>query len=110
MRKKIILAAAAGILAISTLSAGAYAAASEWSVEQAFSHKIRSNGQFVYDYEDDGDLSGENDVVLDADDIKALDKKMSVTVFGEFEPYKDEYGDNTGTGTLHLTIGENPAE
>lgn len=109
--KKTVFTAAAMIVCISAAGTGVYAAtASSWTVEDAFRHTYRSNGQFVYDYDEDGDFSGENDVVLDADDIKSLGKKSEVTVFGEFEPYADEYGDNTGTGILHLRIGENPQQ
>lgn len=110
MKKKIILAAAATAVCIAAFGTGVCAAVSSWTVEDAFRHTIRSNGQFVYDYDEDGDFSGENDVVLDADDIKALDRKTGVTVFGKFEPYTDEYGDSTGTGILHLRIGENPQQ
>ncbi len=108
MKKKRILAATVVTAGLTVFGTGVYAAASSMTTEEAFAHSVRSNGQFVYDYEEDGDYSGENDVVLDADDIKALDKKTEVTVFGRFEPVLDEYGDSTGTGTLHLKIGENP--
>ncbi len=78
------------------------------SVSNAFEHVTESNGRIEYDYESDGDLTGVNDVVLDAEDIKALEKKTEVTLFGNFVPEKDQYGDNTGTGTLYIRIGENP--
>lgn len=86
-------------------------AAGRWGIGthiDAFEHVIKSNGRIEYDYDNDGDLSGENDVVLDAEDIKALDKKTEVTLFGNFVPDKDEYGDGTGTGTLYIRIGDNP--
>ena len=100
-----------GIMLISFFVIGVTVQAEEDSnraVSDAFDHEIKSNGRIEYDYDNDGDLSGKNDVVLDAEDIKALEKKSEVTLYGNFVPDKDSYGDNTGTGTLYIRIGENP--
>lgn len=88
---------------VTTLAAG-----SGWSLEDAFSHVLQSNGRIEYDYEGDGDLTGPNDVVIDTDDIKALEKRSEVTLYGDFVADLDTYGDSVGTGTLYIRIGENP--
>lgn len=82
----------------------ALAAGVNWSIDETFNHVLQSNGRIEYDYENDGDLTGENDVVIDADDIKALEKKSEVALYGNFVP--DTNAD--GTGTLYIRVGENP--
>lgn len=109
--KKIILAASLMITAVFIATAHgvtSLASTSKWSMDNAFDHKFESNGRIEYDYENDGNLSGSNDIVIDADDIKALEKKSEVTLYGNFVADTDSKGDSVGTGTLYIRIGENP--
>lgn len=109
VRKAIFPACAVAVIcAVSGITT--VAANPQWTKADAFSHRMHSNGRIEYDYEGDGDLSGDNDIVIDADDIKALTKKSEIALYGEFVADTDAYGDATGTGTLYLRIGENPEQ
>lgn len=102
--KKALLPACAMALVFAAGGVTALAAGNNWSVNDAFDYTFQSNGRIEYDYENDGDLSGENDIVIDADDIKALKKKSEVALYGDFEADPD----GQGSGTLYIRVGDNP--
>lgn len=102
--KKVLLPVCAMALIFAAGGVTTLAAGSNWSVADAFDYTFQSNGRIEYDYENDGDLSGENDIVIDADDIKVLNKRSEITLYGDFEADTD----GKGSGTLYIRIGENP--
>lgn len=102
--RKILVPACAVVLIFAAGGVTALAASNNWSVADAFDYTFQSNGRIEYDYESDGDLSGENDIVLDADDIKVLNKRSELTLYGDFEADLDDQG----SGTLYIRIGDNP--